>query len=183
MAAGSKRFKKVAAPPRGEIGQAFERIPLPERWRYQWFRDAFTRMDALLEATLKALNVVIEQNNVAITLLSRIAGVEIPEIPGVPVLRPDVFRDYLTEDQLDDKGVVNAATPVEIEVLELMGRRARYGFVYSETGTLNVKINDKAPIPVKAADFLNLADMHLEVEKMRIETESVADITFRLLLV
>lgn len=101
----------------------------------------------------------------------------------IPPARVEVFRDYLTEDQLDNKDVVNAATPVEIEVLELMGRRARYGYVYSETGVLIIKINDGAPIPLKAADFLNLEDQHLEVEKLRIETESVVDITFRLLLV
>jgi len=179
---GLKGFKKVEAP-RKTIDQApFEKIPAPEKWRYQWFGDAFTRMDSLLEATLKALNVTIEQNNVVITLLGRIAGVEIV-IPGVEIPGVEYFRDYLTEDQLDNKDVVNAATPVEIEVLEIMGRRARFGFVYSETGTINLRINDRAPIPVKAADFLNLGDLRLEIEKMRIETESVAPITFRLLLV
>ena len=178
-----KKFKTVDAPPRKTIGQApFEKIPAPERWRYQWFGDAFTRMDSLLEATLKALNVTIEQNNVVITLLGHIAGVEI-EIPGVEIPGVEYFRDYLTEDQLDNKDAVNEATPVEIEVLEIMGRRARFGFIYSETGTINVRINDRAPIPLKAADFLNIGDLRLEIEKMRIETESVADITFRLLLV
>lgn len=179
--AGSKEFKTVDAPRRKTIGQPpFEKIPAPERWRYQWFGDAFTRMDSLLEATLKALNVTIEQNNIVLSLLGVIAGVEVPgvEVPGV-----EVYRDYLTEDQLDNKDVVSAAAPVEIEVLEIMGRRARYGYVYSETGVLNVRINDRAPIPLKAADFLSLIDLHLEVEKMKIDTESVADITFRLLLV
>lgn len=176
-----KKFKRVEAPPRKRIAQPpFEEIPTPERWRYQWFSDTFTRVDALQEAVLKALNVNIDQNNTIIALLGLIAGIEVPPepIPGV-----GVFRDYLTEDQLDNKDVVNAATPVEIEVLEIMGRRARYGFIYSETGTINVRINDRAPIPVKAADFLPLGDLRLEIEKMRIDTESGADITFRLLLV
>jgi len=178
-----KKFKKVEAPRRKTIGQPpFEKIPAPERWRYQWFGDAFTRMDSLLEATLKALNVTIEQNNAIIILLGKLAGIEI-EIPGVEIPGVEFFRDYLTEDQLDNKNAVKLATPVEIEVYEIMGRRARFGFVYSETGTINVKINDKAPIPVKAADFLHLGDLRLEIEKMRIETESVGDITFRLLLV
>ncbi|MBA7684305.1 hypothetical protein ES703_92698 [subsurface metagenome] len=180
---GVKGFKTVEAPPRKTIGQPpFEQIPAPERWRYQWFGDAFTRMDGLLEAILKASNVTIEQNNTIIILLGKLAGIEI-EIPGVEIPGVEYFRDYLTEDQLDNKDVVNAETPVELEVLELMGRRARFGFVYSETGTINLRINDRAPIPVKAADFLNLGNLRLEIEKMRIETESVADITFRLLLV
>lgn len=180
MAAGSKEFKTVEAPPRRTIGQPFEEIPLPERRWFQWIRDTFTRLDELGEAQIRALNVLIEQNNIVLSLLGVIAGVEVPgvEIPGV-----EVYRDYLTEDQLDNKDVVNAASPVEIEVLEIMGRRARYGYVYSETGVLNVMINDRAPIPLKAADFLSLIDLHLEVEKMRIDTESAADITFRLLLV
>lgn len=180
MAAESKAFKTVSAPPHKEIGQPFEEIPLPERRWYQWINDVFTRLDELGEAHLRALNVLIEQNNLALSLLSVIAGVEVPgvEIPGV-----EIYRDYMTEDQLDNKDAVSAATPVEIEVLELMGRRAKYGYVYSETGTLNVKINDRAPIPLKVADFLSLADLHLEVEKLRIDTESVSAITFRLLLV
>lgn len=178
-AAGSKKFKTVGAPTRRRIGQPLEQIPLPERRWYQWLGDAFTRLDELAEAQLKALNVIIEQNNVVIAILS---GVPPEAIPGLPVPL-DVFRNYISEDQLKDKDVVNAATPVDIEVLETLGRRARYGFVYSETGTLIVKINEGAPIPLKAADFLNLWDQHLEIEKMRIETESVADITFRLLLV
>lgn len=179
--AGSKEFKTVDAPPRKTIGQPpFEQIPAPERRWYQWIHSTITRLDEIGEAQLKALNVLIEQNNIVLFLLAAIAGVEVPgvEIPGV-----EVYRDYLTEDQLDNKNVVNDAAPVDIEVLELMGRRARYGYVYSETGTLNVRINDRAPIPLKAADFLSLIDLHLEVEKMRIDTESVADITFRLLLV
>lgn len=178
--AGSKKFKTVDAPRRKTIGQPFEEIPLPERRWYQWIHATFTRLDELGEAQIRALNVLIEQNNIVLSLLGVIAGVEVPgvEIPGV-----EIYRDYLTEDQLDNKDVVSVAAPVEIEVLELMGRRARYGYVYSETGVLNVKINDRAPIPLKAADFLSLVDLHLEVEKMRIETESVADITFRLLLV
>lgn len=178
MATESKAFKTVSAPSHKEIGQPFEEIPLPERRWYQWINDAFTRLDELGEAHLRALNVLIEQNNLVLSLLGVIAGVE---VPGVEI--PGVFRDYLTEDQLDNKDVVNAASPVEIEVLEIMGRRARYGYVYSETGILNVRINDRAPIPLKAADYLSLGDMHLEVEKMRIETESVTDILFRLLLV
>lgn len=180
---GSKGFKAVEVPRSKTVGQPpFEQIPAPEKWRYQWFGDAFTRVDSLLDATLKALNVTIMQNNVIIALLSKVAGVEVT-IPGVTIPGVEYFSDYLTEDQLDNKDVVNAATPVEIEVLEIMGRRAKFGFVYSETGTLNVRINDKAPIPVKAADFLPLGDLRLEIEKMRIETDSVADITFRLLLV
>jgi len=181
--ASSKKFKTVKAPRSKKIGQPpFEQIPTPERWRYQWFGDAFTRMDSLLEAIFKASNVTIEQNNAIIVLLGKLVGIEI-EIPGVEIPGIEYLRDYLTEDQLDNKNLVNLATPVDIEVLEIMGRRARFGFIYSETGTINVRFNDRAPIPVKAADFLNLGDLRLEVEKMRIETESVADIMFRLLLV
>lgn len=94
------------------------------------------------------------------------------------------YKTYMSEDQLENKGVVNKANPVDIEVFETLGRTAKYGFIYSETGTLIVKVNEGgAPIPLKAADFFDIHDQHLEVEKLRIETESVADITFRLLLV
>lgn len=190
-----EKYKTVDAPRMEDVGAKYSTIPLPDRVWYQ-IADLLTRRDELLEAVLRALNVTIEQNNDVIALLAKMAGVEIPAVPAaLAVVYPGVvipgaevpgvayFRDYLTEDQLDNKGVVNAATPVQIEVLEIMGRRARFGFVYSETGTLNIKINNKSPIPVKAADFLPLGDLRLEIEEMRIETDSVADITFRLLLV
>jgi len=115
--------------------------------------------------------------------------VELPQIPAppsppAPPAPPSlVYRDYLTEAQLSNKGVVNAATPVEVDVLALIARRARNGFVYSETGTLLVSINDKSPIFVKASDFLNIGELRLEVERMRIEAEGVGDLSFRLMLV
>jgi len=175
-------FKPVEAPRRRDVGQPFEEIPLPERRWYQWIHDVFSALDELGEAQLKALNVIIRQNNIMIGLLSTIAGVPLP--PGVPpVPTVEVFRNYMSEDQLDNKGVVNKATPVDIEVYEILGRNAKYGFIYSETGTIILKFNNGSPIPLKVADFFDIHDQHLEVEKLRIETESVADLTFRLLLV
>jgi hypothetical protein len=173
-------FKPVEAPRRRDIGQPFEEIPLPERRWYQWVHDVFSLLDELGEAQLKALNVIIRQNNIMIQQLSVLTGVT---PPGVVLPAVEVFREYMTEDQLDNKGVVNKATPVDIEVLATLGRTAKYGFVYSETGTIILKINDKSPIPVKVADFFDIGAQHLEVEKLRIETDSVADLTFRMLLV
>jgi len=172
----SEKFKTVAAPAKPPTPK-FERVPEPQAFWYQFF-DYLTRRDEILLANLQALNVIIEQNNAVIQLLGYI-----PEALGVGVPGISLFKDYLTEDQLDRKGLVNEANPVLIEVLEIMGRRAKYGYVYSETGTINVKINDGAPIPVKAADFLPIFDLNLEIEKMRIETTSAVDLSFRLLLV
>jgi len=172
-----KEFKTVEAPQLPPTPK-FDQVPEPAKFWYQ-FLDALTRRDEIMLANLKALNVVIEQNNAIIQLLGYIPqALGLPGVPGV-----SAFRDYMTEDQLERKGLVSETTPVSIEVLETMGRRARYGYIYSETGTINIKINDGAPIPLKAADFLSLIDQGLEIEKLRIETASVADLSFRMLLV
>lgn len=172
-----KKYETVEAPTSVDMAKKYDTIPLPDRLWYQ-IADWLTRRDELQEAILKALNVIIEQNNESLAILAAVFGV--PEVPGAPVER---YANYMTEDQLENKGVVNEANPVIIEVLETLGRKARYGFIYSETGTITVKINEQAPIPLKAADFLNLADQHIEVEKLRIETTSVVDVYFRMLLV
>jgi len=172
----SEKFKTVEAPPRPPMPK-FDQVPEPARFWYQ-FLDALTRRDELILSNLQALNVIIQQNNAVIQLLGYI-----PEALGVGVPGVSLFKDYMTEDLLERKGFISETTPVHIEVLEQMGRGAKYGFIYSETGTINVKINDGSPIPLKAADFLPLHDQGLEIEKLSIETTSVADISFRLLLV
>ena len=174
-----KEFKTVKAPPRKRIGQPGEAIPIPERRWYQWINDAFTRLDELGEAQLKALNVIIEQNNSSILLLSTIAGVAPPD--GVVPPAVEVYKNYMSEVQLDAKGVVNAATPIDIEVLETLGRTSKYGFIYSETGTLILKFNEGgAPVPLKAADFFDIHDQHLEIEKLRIAREAASILTSKL---
>lgn len=104
---------------------------------------------------------------------------EIGEALGVP----PYYTKYMTEKSLPGAGSVSSKTPVDQDISKILGRKARYGYIYSETGTLIIKINSGAQITLKAADFFDIHDQHLEVEKLRIETESVVDIIFRLLLV
>jgi len=171
----SKEFKTVEAPARPPTPR-FEEVPEPQKFWYH-IADILSRQDELMRANLQALNVLIQQNNAVIQLLGYLSEALGVAVPGARAM------DYMTEDQLERKNLVNVAQPVIIDVLSTMGRTARFGYLYSETGTINVKVNDGAPIPLKAADFLSLGDLGLEIEKMRIETTSAVDLEFRLLLV
>lgn len=104
---------------------------------------------------------------------------EIGEALGVP----PYHTDYMTEKGITGKGSVSSGSPVDEDIVDILGRKARYGYIYSETGTITVQLNNGAEIPLKVSDSLNLVDLHLEVERLQITTTSATALTYRLLFV
>lgn len=91
--------------------------------------------------------------------------------------------NYLTEYQLDDKGVVNIDKEIDVDVLHTLGRIAKHGYIYSVDGTILVTINDGARIKLTEDKYLDLDERRLEIEALRIMAETGGDKNFRLLLI
>jgi len=90
---------------------------------------------------------------------------------------------YLTEYQLEGKGVVNIAEEIDVDVLHTLGRVAKHGYIYSVDGVILVRINGGARIKLTDDMYLDFDERRLEIEALRIMAETGGDKNFRLLLI
>lgn len=90
---------------------------------------------------------------------------------------------YLTEYQLEGKGVVNITEEIDVDVLHTLGRVAKHGYIHSVDGTILVRINGGARIKLTDDMYLDFDERRLEIEALRIMAETGGDKNFRLLLI
>jgi len=147
-------LRQIAGPPRPVVPVVEVEVPPP-------------RVEVTLADISEGLESVLEKLD------------EIGDALGVP----PYHTDYMTEKGITGQGSVSSGSPVDSDIVDILGRKPRYGYIYSETGTITVKLNNGADIPLKVSDSLNLVDLHLEVERLQITTTSATALTYRLLFV
>lgn len=73
---------------------------------------------------------------------------------------------------------VNSSKSFDLDVLKQIGRVGTVGYVSSDSGTINLKINEHEDITLNVGDIFRMG--HLLVKKIRISTSNADDLTFRL---
>ena len=77
---------------------------------------------------------------------------------------------------------VSTATPRLWNLVTQLGRKARFGYIVSDTGTILVTINANAPLTLYSGDVHIFDNSNELVETIQITTTSVTNLNFRLVL-
>jgi len=142
--------------------------------------DLFTKMDNLLDIQIRTSR----RTNELLEMLLRIR----PEVPVPAVLREVLpidwgpiaemlkpVPDYLSEDE---------TAPKDYKLEDILHRSALNGYIANDgPGTLNIKINKLAEIPIvsgEVLDFTNYFKRPIEIKEVNLSSPTAAD--FRILL-
>ena len=112
----------------------------------------------------------------AVTSSSEPLDVRIKPIP-VPVTTPK-HRNYLSEEE----NVVKDE-PKEVKVRVELGRDGEYGYIVSDKGTIKVRINGGEQIFLFKGQAIYFHELHLQVSRLDISTESTVPLPYRFLVV
>ena len=77
---------------------------------------------------------------------------------------------------------VTAAAPLIWNMITQLGRKGKYGYIVSDTGTILVTINANAPITLYSGDVHIFDNSNELIETISITTASVAALNFRLVM-
>jgi len=87
-------------------------------------------------------------------------------------------RNYLSEEE-----TVVKDKPKEIKITVDLGRDGEYGYIVSDKGTIRVRINGGEQIPLFKGQAIYFHELHLQVSRLDISTESMVPLAYRLLVI
>ena len=146
-------------------------------------------VDKEILAVLKSIGAVLEEAQPSIVVSAeRIPVVRAVTIPSEPLdvrikptplpVTPPKHRNYLSEEE-----TVVKDQPKEIKVRVTLGRDGEYGYIVSDKGTIRVRINGGEQIPLFKGQAIYFHELHLQVSRLDISTESTVPLAYRLLVI
>lgn len=155
----------------------------------------------MLRKILEALKVIGERLGVTIEAAPPPPPPRTPPAPPIPPVLPPEVRatladvlgkvsevvDFYTphDSYYPDEPSVTKNSPYELDVTEVLGRKASTGYIINDgDGDVLVIFNKMMTrkVRVKPGEQLDIADLKLLVSHVRIETSSTTPVSLRLLL-
>ena len=92
---------------------------------------------------------------------------------------PDKHSTYISQNE----SVSASVKAYDVDVLKTLGRVGRYGYIASDGGTINIRVNEGETVPLNQSEVFRIrVEQNFEIEKLRITTTSAASIGFRVFI-
>ena len=92
---------------------------------------------------------------------------------------PDKHSTYISQNE----SISVSTKAYDVNVLKTLGRVGRYGYIASDGGTINIRVNEGETVPLNQSEVFRIrVEQNFEIEKLRITTTSAASISFRVFI-
>jgi hypothetical protein len=112
-----------------------------------------------------------------VTVPTEPINVRVTPTPLPVTFRPR-YKNYISEEK-----TVVKDKPREINVRVELGRDGEYGYIVSDKGTIDVRINAGEEIKLFKGQVIYFHELNLLVSKLDVKTDSVKPLAYRLLVV